>query len=269
MGTLDGKVAFITGGARGQGRSHAVRLAEEGADIVVLDVCAPLAELPYPLGTKDELDETVRMVEATGRRALGLVADIRDFDALKGAVSATMEEFGRLDIGIANAGICAMAPEDNEKYWQDTLDVNLTGSYHTMKAVAPAIIEGGRGGSIVVTSSVLGLAGLPTDSAGAVGYVAAKHGVVGLARSFAGYLGKHSIRVNAILPTGIPTVMVMSPALHAFNDQEGIAVTSKHDLPVDMIEEVDISNAIVWLVSDAGRYVTGLALPIDAGLLNS
>lgn len=268
MGTLDGKVAFITGGARGQGRSHAVRLAKDGADIVVLDICAPLDKLPYPLGSKDELDETVEMVTSLGRKALGIVADVRDAAALVEAVANTKEAFGRLDIVVANAGIAAMAPWDCDEFWRDTIDINLTGTFNTLQATAPALIEGGDGGSVVLISSVLGLAGLPTDHGGALAYVAAKHGIVGLMRSYANLLAPHRIRVNTILPTGIGTVMVMSQALIDFNDQIG-AVTARNALPVDMIEEIDISNAIAFLVSDAGRYITGTAFPVDAGLLNN
>lgn len=268
MGTLDGKVALITGGARGQGRSHAVRLAEEGADIAVLDICAPLESLPYPLGTKAELDETVSQVTARGRKALGVVADTRDYQALAQAVKTTQDTFGRLDIVVANAGIAAMAPYDHENFWQDTIDINLTGTYNTLRATAPALIAGGEGGSIVIISSVLGLAGLPTDHGGALGYVASKHGVVGLMRSYANFLAPHRIRVNTIHPTGIGTPMVMNSALQEFNASIG-SVTARNALPVEMIEEIDISNAIAWLVSEAGRYVTGTTLPVDAGLLNN
>jgi SDR family mycofactocin-dependent oxidoreductase len=268
MGTLDGKVAFITGGARGQGRSHALRLAQEGADIVVVDICAPLDELPYPLGSKAELDETVELVTAQGRKALGIAADTRDFEAMEEAVKSATDTFGRLDIVIANAGIAAMAPYDRDEFWRDTIDINLTGTFNTIRATAPALIAGGEGGSIVLISSVLGLCGLPTDHGGALAYVASKHGMVGLMRSYANFLAPHRIRVNTIHPTGIGTVMVMSPALQEFNASIG-AVTARNALPVEMIEEVDISNAIAWLVSDAGRYVTGTALPVDAGLLNN
>jgi SDR family mycofactocin-dependent oxidoreductase len=269
MGTMDGKVAFITGGARGQGRTHALRLAQEGADVAVVDICAPIDGLPYALASKADLDETVDQVTALGRRAIGIVADIRDFDALEAAVRATTDAFGRLDVVIANAGIAAMAPFDRDEFWRDTIDVNLTGTYNTIRATAPVLIAGGEGGSIVIISSVLGLAGFPTDHGGALAYVASKHGMVGLMRSYANFLAPHRIRVNTIHPTGIPTPMVMSPALQEFNEQAGGAVTSRNALPVDMIEEIDISNAIAWMVSDAGRYVTGTTLPVDAGLLNN
>jgi SDR family mycofactocin-dependent oxidoreductase len=268
MGTLDGKVALITGSARGQGRSHAVRLAEEGADIVVVDICAPLESLPYPLGTKAELDETVSQVRALGRKALGVVADTRDHEALVRAVKTTQTTFGHLDIVVANAGIAPMAPYDHEDFWRDAIDINLTGTYNTLRATAPALLAGGEGGSIVIISSVLGLAGLPTDHGGALGYVASKHGVVGLMRSYANFLAPHRIRVNTIHPTGIATVMVMNPSLQEFNASIG-SVTARNALPVEMIEEIDVSNTIAWLVSDAGRYVTGTTLPVDAGLLNN
>ena len=268
MRTLQDKVAFITGGARGQGRSHAVRLAELGADIVLVDICAQIDSVPYPLATQAELDKTVSLVAGAGKKAVAVVADVRDYSAMVQAVDTALESFGRLDIVVANAGICPMSPHDHQDVWRDVLDVNLTGTQNTIRATAPALINGGRGGSIVITSSGLGLAGMGTDGVGALAYIASKHGVIGLMRSYASFLAKHWIRVNSVLPSGIGTPMVMNPAMTEFLGSLGDTVTRRNALPVEMIEEIDISNAIAWLVSDEGRYVTGATIAVDAGWLN-
>jgi SDR family mycofactocin-dependent oxidoreductase len=267
-GTLDGKVAFITGGARGQGRSHAVRLAEEGADIVAVDICAPIESVPYELATKADLDETVSLVARLGRKAVGITADIRDYPALTAAVRTTVDTFGRLDIVLANAGIAPMSLHDHEDVWRDVIDVNLSGTYNTLRATAPVLISGGEGGSIVLTSSGLGLSACATDSAGALGYIASKHGIIGLMRAYANFLAPHRIRVNAVLPSGVSTPMVNNPAMTKFNSS--LAGGGRHNtLPVELMDEIDISNAIAWLVSDNARYVTGTTLTVDAGYLNS
>jgi SDR family mycofactocin-dependent oxidoreductase len=269
MGILESKVAFITGAARGQGRSHAVRLAEEGADIVAVDLCADIPTVPYSLGTAVELEETARQVDALGRRVVARSADVRDVDALTKVVHEGMAEFGRLDVVIANAGISPLrvVTEDPVKTWQDVIDVNLTGVFNTVQAALPAIIEGGQGGSIVLTSSTAGLKGnLSLKAVGGYAYAASKHGVVGLMRSFANDLAEHSIRVNTVLPTGVSTPMVFNEAMQEFlAEQPGAGAALCNLLPVEVIEPVDVSNAILWLVSDAARYVTGVALPVDAG----
>jgi NAD(P)-dependent dehydrogenase (short-subunit alcohol dehydrogenase family) len=184
------------------------------------------------------------------------------------AADTALASFGRLDIVVANAGICPMSLHDHEDVWRDVLDVNLTGTQNTIRATAPALINGGRGGSIVITSSGLGLAGMGTEGTGALAYIASKHGVIGLMRSYANFLAKHWIRVNSVLPSGTGTPMVTNPAITEFLGSLGDTVTRRNALPVDLIEEIDISNAIAWLVSDEARYVTGSTIAVDAGWLN-
>ncbi|MGV0815785.1 mycofactocin-coupled SDR family oxidoreductase [Mycolicibacterium boenickei] len=274
MGNLDGKVAFITGVARGQGRSHAVALAGEGAAIIGVDICADIPSNGYPMASRDELDETVALVEAAGGKMIGSVADVRDFHALKAALDAGVEQFGRLDIVLANAGIATMAfreltiSEDLEM-WNDVLDVNLVGSFHTAKAAIPHLIEGGRGGSIVFTSSTAGLRGFGGLQGGGLGYAASKHGIVGLMRTLSNALAPHSIRVNTVHPTAVNTMMAVNPAMTAFleNYPDG-GPHLQNPMPVSLLEPQDISATISYLVSDAARYVTGVTLPVDAGFTN-
>jgi (+)-trans-carveol dehydrogenase len=274
-GRVEGKVAFITGAARGQGRSHAIRLAQEGADIIAVDVCRQLEGVPFLMSTPEDLAETVKEVESLDRRIIATQADVRDYDAVKAAVDDGMAQLGRLDIIVANAGIGnngANLHEMSEKLWQDMIDVNLTGVWHSAKAAIPHVIAGGRGGSIVLTSSVGGLKAYPT-----VGhYIAAKHGVVGIMRTLAQELGQHSIRVNSVHPTQVNTPMVMNDAtFRLFRPDlenptaEDFAPVSQmfHTLPVPWVEPVDISNAVLFLASDEARYITDVTLPIDAGAL--
>ncbi len=263
-GRVEGKVAFITGAARGQGRSHAVRLAEEGADIIAVDVCAPFEGLAYPAATREDLDETVRQVEKLDRRIIATVTDTRDLAALKAAVDAGVAQLGKLDIVVGNAGICHVAPWDqtSEQVWKDTLDVNLTGTWHTVLATAPHLQANG-GGSIILTSSAAGLVGLPFLTA----YVASKHAVTGLTRAFAAELAKDNIRVNSLHPTGVRTAMgemgdAFGPALEA-NPTPGVMLTNM--LPIEATDPVDQSNAVLFLASDEARYVTALAMTVDAG----
>ncbi|KAA9163660.1 mycofactocin-coupled SDR family oxidoreductase [Amycolatopsis acidicola] len=272
-GRVAGKVAFITGAARGQGRSHAVRLAQEGADIIGIDVCKQLDDVPFPLSTPEDLAETVSLVEKEGRRMLATQADVRDFDAMKAAVDSGVEELGRLDIIVANAGIGtdgSTLAEMTEKIWRDMIDVNLMGVWLTAKAGIPHIVEGGRGGSIVLTSSVGGLKAYPHTGH----YVAAKHGVVGVMRTLAVELAQHSIRVNTVHPTQVNTPMVMNDATFKMfrpdlenPTKEDFAPLSQlaHMLPVPWVEPEDISNAVLFLASDEARYITGLTMPVDAG----
>ena len=272
MGRVDGKVAFVTGAARGQGRSHAVRLAHEGADIIAVDISAQVESVPYPLATPEDLQETVAAVEALGRRIVAAEADVRDYDGLKAAVDAGVAELGRLDIVAANAGIVSFGESAtlSEQTWQDMIDINLTGVWHTCKAAIPVISDGG---SIVLTSSTAGLAGFANISH----YTAAKHGVVGLMKSLAGELAARMIRVNSVHPTTVDTPMVLNEAtfqLFAAEDehfdQEAFEAASalNHVLPIPWVESIDISNAVLFLASDEARYITGVALPIDAGLLS-
>ncbi len=274
MGNLDGKVAFITGVARGQGRSHAVALAKQGAAIIGVDICADIASNPYPMAGRDELDETVALVEAAGGKMLGSVADVRDFHAVKSALDAGVEKFGRLDIVLANAGVAPTAfrevtIEEDLEMWSDAVAVNLVGSFHTAKAAIPHLIAGGRGGSIVFTSSTAGLRGFGGMQGGGLGYAASKHGIVGLMRTLSNALAPHSIRVNTVHPTAVNTMMAVNPAMTAFleNYPDG-GPHLQNPMPVSLLEPEDISATISYLVSDAAKYVTGVTLPVDAGFTN-
>jgi SDR family mycofactocin-dependent oxidoreductase len=269
MGKLEGKVAFITGAARGQGRSHAIRLAQEGADIIAVDIAAQIDTVPYPMSTPDDLAETVRQVEALDRRIVATQADTRDRAGLQAAFDAGVAQLGRIDIVLANAGIAPMSMHPQAQEWQDVLDVNLTGVYNTVEVSKQALIDGGNGGAIVLTSSTAGLTGIGGDTPGGLGYTAAKHGVVGLMRSYANSLAQFSIRVNTVHPTGVNTPMVVNDVMQEFlQNDPAMGQAMANALPVPMVEPVDISNAIVWLVSDDARYVTGVTLPVDAGFVN-
>ena len=268
MGVLEGKVAFITGAARGQGRSHAIRLAQEGADIIAVDIAAQIDSVPYPLATPEDLAETVSQVEALDRRIHAVQADVRDRAALQAAFDDGVALLGGVDIVLANAGIAPMSMHPSPQEWYDVIDVNLTGVYNTVEVAKDALIARG-GGAIVLTSSTAGLAGIGGSAPGGLGYTAAKHGVVGLMRSYANQLAQHSIRVNTIHPTGVNTPMVVNDAMQEFLQSDPqLSNAMANALPVPMIEAVDLSNAILFLVSDAGRYVTGVTLPVDAGFLN-
>jgi SDR family mycofactocin-dependent oxidoreductase len=263
-GRVAGKVAFITGAGRGQGRSHAIRLAEEGADIIAVDVLADYDTVNYPMSTPGDLEDTVKAVEALDRRIIAQRADVRDAAALKAALDSGVAELGRLDIVVANAGICTVQSWDEvtPEVWQDTLDTNLTGVWNTMVAAAPHLIANG-GGSIICTSSTAGIKGLPFLAP----YVAAKHGVVGIARSLANELASHRIRVNTVHPTGVDTPMVaglggLDPLIGRDPALGSIFVNT---FPVEMVDARDISNAVLFLASDEARYVTGLEFTVDAG----
>jgi (+)-trans-carveol dehydrogenase len=272
MGRVEGKVAFITGAGHGQGRSHAVRLAQEGADIIAVDLCAPVDTVPYRMSTDADLEETARMVKATGQRIVASRTDVRDFDALKQALDDGVAQLGRLDIVAANAGIVSYGPaaELAERSWQDVIDVNLTGVWHTCKAAIPHLIEGGRGGAMILTSSVAGLKGWENQAH----YVSAKHAVVGLMRTLAKELAPHSIRVNTVHPTAVNTDMLLNDFTYKLFRPELEAPTlddakklffELNALPIPWVETVDISNAILFLASDEARYITGVMLPVDAG----
>jgi (+)-trans-carveol dehydrogenase len=273
-GRVEGKVAFITGAARGQGRSHAVRLAQEGADIIAIDVCKPISSSSeIPPSTADDLAQTADLVKAQNRRIVTAEVDVRDYDALKAAVDSGVEQLGRLDIIVANAGIGNggnTLDKTNEDDWKDMIDVNLTGVWHTVKAGVPHLLSSGRGGSIVLTSSVGGLKAYPHTGH----YIAAKHGVVGLMRTFAVELGAQNIRVNSVHPTNVNTPMFMNEGtMKLFRpdlenpgpDDMKVVAQLMHTLPVGWVEPVDISNAVLFLASDEARYVTGLPLTVDAG----
>lgn len=272
MGKLDGKVAFVTGAARGQGRSHALRLAEEGADIIAIDIADQIGTVPYPMATPDDLAETARQVEALDRRILTQIADVRDLEAVKVSVAAGIAAIGPIDIVVANAGIASVyngEPYDEEQAFLDLIAVNLTGVWHTLHSTVAGMVERGEGGSIVITSSTQGLTGRGGDGhGGASGYVAAKHGVVGLMKSFAYWLAPHNIRVNSVHPTGVRTPMIENEAVSTWFNSDPLAAGMVANLmEVDMVEPRDISNAILYLVSDDARFVTGVTLPVDAGFL--
>jgi (+)-trans-carveol dehydrogenase len=273
-GRVEGKVAFITGAARGQGRSHAVTLAREGADIIAVDLCAQVGTVPYPMATPEDLAQTVKEVEATGRRIVATQADVRDYDALKEALDDGVARLGRLDIVSANAGITSYGTlaELPEQTWQDMIDVDLTGVWHAAKAAIPHLRAGGRGGSIILTSSVAGLKSYPNMAH----YVAAKHGVTGLARALATELAGYRIRVNSVHPTQVDTDMIQNDVMYRLfrpdldhPGREDFAAASRATglLPIDWVESADVSSALLFLASDDARYITGTALPVDAGAL--
>ncbi len=267
MGNLEGKVAFITGAARGQGRAHAVRLASDGADIIALDICADIESMDYPNATPADLEETVKLVEKEGRRIIARQADVRDADEVERLVRDGVAEFGRLDIVIANAGIIRLGGAgDARQVFRDIIDVNLIGVWNTVQAAIPSLINGGRGGSIVLTSSSAGLKGTGTDRAGGQAYTAAKRGLVGLMQVWANELAQYSIRVNTIHPTGVATGMVMNEAMAALVAAEDVAVTAMQNaLPIPVLMPEDIAGAVAWLVSDEAKFITGTAWPLDAG----
>lgn len=277
MNRLTGKVALITGAARGQGRSHALHLAREGADVVAIDICDDLASVPYPMASADDLAETVEQVERLDRRVVAVQADVRSLPQLQEAVDRGVAEFGRLDVVVANAGICTIARtlDLEPDTWQEMIDVNLTGVWNTVRAAVPAIRAGGRGGSVVMTSSVSGLKAV--EQLGH--YTAAKHGVVGLAKTLAIELGPEFIRVNVLCPTNVDTDMINNEVIrkiflsHLENPTREDALDPSspyhafHVMPIPWIEPSDVSEAVVFLASDAARFITGVALPIDAGVL--
>lgn len=269
-GPLTGKVALITGAARGQGRAHAVRLAADGAAIIAVDLCEQIASVPYPLATPEDLAATVKLVEDAGARILARQGDVRDRASLTAAVRAGVDEFGRLDIVVANAGIAPMQSGDDG--WRDVIEVNLTGVYNTITAAIPTMVKQGTGGSIVLISSSAGLAGVGSADAGSVGYTAAKHGVVGLMRVYANLLAGQMIRVNSIHPSGVDTPMINNEFTREWLANMAAATDTRgamgNAMPVEVLDAQDVANAVAWLVSDQARYITGVTLPVDAGYLN-
>ncbi len=264
-GRVAGKVAFITGAARGLGRSHAIRLAEEGADIIAVDICRDYGTVPYPMASPADLTETVKAVEALGGQIVAAQADVRDPAALRTALDEGVTRFGRLDIACANAGICTAQAWDEvtAEVWQDTLDTNLTGVWNTMVAAAPHLIAAG-GGSIICVSSNAGIKGLPFLAP----YVAAKHGIVGIAKTMANELARHHIRVNTVHPTGVDTPMAAGaggPLGPLLERDPNLGPLFMNTLPVEAAQPRDISNAVLFLASDEARYVTGLEFTVDAG----
>lgn len=265
MAKLEGKVALITGAARGQGRAHALAMAGEGADIAALDVCHDLPYPRYPLANADDLAETVRRVEALGHRALAIEADVRSARDVEAAVNAAIATFGYIDILVCNAGIADMALtwDITEEWWDIMLDVNLKGVWLAIKYVVPPMIAHGQGGRILITSSVAGLRGEP----GMAHYCASKWGVVGLAKSLAQELSAYSITVNTLHPTAVNTAIISGMAKAAQMQTEELVdfIFTNHALPVRLIEAEDVASAALWLASDEARYVTGHTLKVDAG----
>lgn len=271
---VEGKVAFVTGAARGQGRAMAVRLAEEGADIIAVDICGEIGTSTYPGATTADLEQTVRLVEATGRGIVARVADVRDEAGLRAAVEEGIERFGRLDVVCANAGISTDVPftEMSEAQWDEMLDINLKGVWLTCKVAIPHVLAGEDGGSVVITSSGAGLKGY----ANIAHYTASKHGAVGLMRSMANEFAPHRIRVNTVNPSTVDTPMVHNERIYRLfapdkdepTREDFAAVTATMiPLPIPWVEPVDVANAVVFLASDEARYITGVALPVDGGLM--
>jgi SDR family mycofactocin-dependent oxidoreductase len=263
-GRVAGKVALVTGAARGQGRSHALTLAREGADVIAVDLCRDYDTVDYPMATVSELEQTAKDVEQLDRRAIVVQADVRDARALAAAIGGAVSELGRLDVVVANAGICVLRSWDKvtPQSWQDTLDTNLTGAWNTMTACVPHLQAAG-GGSIICTGSTTALKGTPFFAP----YVAAKHGLVGLTKAMANELGQDKIRVNTVHPTGVLTTLTQGLAgLDGLIERNPtLGPIFWNALPVRFVKPEDISNAVLFLASDESRYVTGLSLTVDAG----
>ena len=269
MGKLDGKVAFITGAARGQGRSHAIRLAQEGADIIAVDICRQLQSVGYPMSTAADLEQTVKEVEGAGRHIVAREADVRDVDELQQAFDEGVEELGPVGIVVANAGIGPGGMASDQQQWDEGIGVNLTGVWNTGRVAIPSMVKNRQGGAIVLTSSTGGLTGAPIDVAGMLAYTAAKHGVIGLARSWANSLAPYFIRVNSVAPTTVRTPMAGDGNVaEILKHAPKLAGSLTNAIPVEAVEAVDVSNAVLWLVSDEARYVTGTVVPVDAGNIN-
>jgi SDR family mycofactocin-dependent oxidoreductase len=265
MGRVDGRVAFITGAGRSQGRSHAVRLAEEGADVIVVDICRDIDGLAYSLASSDDLAETAELVRKTGRRAVAAEIDVRDRDALRAAVDHGVAELGRLDVVVANAGIVTFQRWDavTDQIWRDSLDTMATGTWNAMSVAIPHLISSG-GGSMIGISSIAGLKGLPYQTP----YVAAKHAIVGIARSLATELGPQRIRVNTVHPTGVATIQAKVGRAYLEKQAEtepGLPWLYFNSLPVEELAPSDVSDAVVFLASDESKYITGTELKVDAG----
>jgi SDR family mycofactocin-dependent oxidoreductase len=272
MGALDGKVAFITGIARGQGRSHALRLAGQGADIIGIDICHDIDSMDYPNATQADLAETTKLIEQLGRRALTSQADVRDAGAVKRALDDGVAELGRLDIVLSNAGIVRLHPDadDPAQLWRDIVETNLSGGFHVVDAAVPHLIAGGRGGVIILTGSTAGVRPVANPAVGALAYTASKWGLVGVCKQLAATLAEHSIRVNIVHPTGVASGMTMNAAMaelvaQAAEGDGGGLSAMQNAMPVQILQPEDISDTIAFLVSDQAKWITGVSLPVDAG----
>ncbi len=272
MGRVEGKVALVTGAARGQGRAHALRLAEEGADVIALDICDQIASVPYSMSEPGDLEETAKQVEALDRRIVTRQADVRNLESVQAAVDAGVAELGPIDIVVANAGIFSTEPSETmaQQTWQDMIDVNLTGVFNTCRAVLPALKERGTGGSLILISSTAGIKGFPTLAH----YTAAKHGVVGLMKAFAGEFGAFGIRVNSIHPSSVDTEMIQNDVMYNLfrpdvenpgRDDFGELFQSLHLLPERWAQPRDISNMVLFLASEESRCITGMQMRVDLG----
>lgn len=277
-GPLEGRVAFVTGAARGQGRAHAIRLADEGADIIAIDVCGPISDtITYPLGSSEELAETVRAVEATGRKVLSREVDVRDLAALQQVVADGIEQFGRLDILVANAGVLSWGRlfEMSEEQWNAVIDVNLNGTWKTIRAAVPAMIEAGKGGSIIIVSSSAGLKATPGNGH----YAASKHGLTSLTNSLALEVGEYGIRVNSIHPYSIDTPMVEKEAMmelfgkfpsfiHSFKPFPYRAVSQEGASSLqDFMTAEEVSDVVAWLAGDGSMTISGSQINVDRGTM--
>jgi SDR family mycofactocin-dependent oxidoreductase len=266
-GRVAGKVALVTGAARGQGRADAIRLAQEGADVIVVDVCAPLPSVPYDSATPEDLQETVRLVEKTGRRVVSGIVDVRDLPGLRALVDAAVQDLGRLDIVVANAGICVPKAWDatTAKIFDDTISTNITGVWNTVMVGAPHLVRAG-GGSIILISSAAGLKVQPFM----VPYTTSKFAVRGMAKAFAAELGQHQIRVNSVHPTGVNTPMgsghMQAELVAAISGYDRLGAMFMNMLPVDITEPEDVADTVLFLASDESKFITAHELAPDAGV---
>jgi SDR family mycofactocin-dependent oxidoreductase len=271
MKRLEGKVAFVTGAARGQGRSHAIRLAQEGADIIALDICRQIDTVFYPMATELDLKITEAAVRDTGQRIISRIADVRDIAQVEAAYADGVKELGPVDIAVPNAGIMpVIGPGEQRQAWHDAIDTMLTGVWNVLEVVVPDMIGRGAGGSIIITSSTAGLSSIGLNTLpGQAGYSAAKHGVVGLMRLYASKLGPHKIRVNTIHPTGVNTPMVVNDEYEQWVQKNPRPLEGgfQNALPVRLIDAEDVSSVVAFLASDEAQYITGITLPVDAGYL--
>ncbi len=270
---FDGKVALVTGGARGQGRSHAVNLARRGADVVVLDILEQIPSVEYDMSRQEDMDETVKLIEAEDRRVIPVKGDVRRWDDVQKAVKAAITEFGRLDLVSANAGVMPTTGEPAQQLdaWHAAIDTMLTGVYYTLRAATEPMVESGRGGSIVITGSTSTFQGVAFNqkllNPGQVGYGAAKHGVVAIMRNFAKALGQFNVRVNLVAPQGVRTPMLVNPYFGPSVRDGAPPGWMANVMNTDLVEPQDISEAVLWLLSDQARYVTGTSIAVDSGTL--